>query len=191
MLARLQNREYDGDDHEYSAAERNTVRILDNRIYSSKVLRVNFTSYDVRRDQDSMNPRTNCNVMVLSPESGEGAHPFWYAKVLGVFHARVLHADPAASNKSVQTIEFLWVRWLGLVPGRRFGFKNARLPKVGFVPHTDPLAFGFLDPSLVLRGCHLIPAFADGKTSDLLPVMRSAARSSDEHQDWVAFYVMM
>lgn len=191
MLARLQNREYDGDDHEYSAAERNTVRILDNRIYSSKVLRVNFTSYDVRRDQDSMNPRTNCNVMVMSPESGEDAHPFWYAQVLGVFHARVLHADPAATNKSVQNIEFLWVRWLGLVPGRRFGFKEARLPKVGFVPHTDPLAFGFLDPSLVLRGCHLVPAFADGKTFDLLPVMHSAARSPDEHEDWVAFYVML
>ena len=73
MLAHLQNCEYDGDDHEYSAAERNMVRILDNHIYSSKVLRINFTSYDVRREQDSMNPRTNCNVMVLSPESGEDA----------------------------------------------------------------------------------------------------------------------
>ena len=65
-----------------------------------------------------MNPRTNCNVMVLSPESGEDAHPFWYAQVLGVFHAWVLHTDPAAANKSVQNIEFLWVCWLGLVPDR-------------------------------------------------------------------------
>lgn len=191
MLARLQNREYDGDDHEYSAAERNMVRILDNRIYSSKVLRVNFTSYDVRREQDSMNPRNHCNVMVLSPESGDDVHPFWYAQVLGVFHARILHVDPNATNKSVQNIEFLWVRWLGLVPNHRFGFKHARLPKVGFVPSTDPLAFGFLDPSLVLRGCHLVPAFADGRTSDLLPVVHSAARSPNEHNDWVAFYVMM
>lgn len=54
--------------------------------------------------------------MVLSPESGEDAHPFWYAQVLGVFHAWVLHTDPAAANKSVQNIEFLWVCWLGLVP---------------------------------------------------------------------------
>ena len=191
MLARLQNCEYDGEDHKYSAAEQNTVQILNNRIYLSKVLQVNFTSYDVHHEQDSMNPWTNCNVMVLSPKSGEDVHPFWYTQVLGVFHARVLHTDPAAANKSIQNIQFLWVRWLGLVPGRRFGFKQARLPKVGFLPHTDSLVFGFLDPSLVLRGCHLIPAFADGKTSDLLPVMRSATRSPDEHKDWAAFYVMM
>ena len=88
--------------------------------------------------------------MVMSPELGEDVHPFWYAQVLSVFHTQVLHADLAATNKSVQNIEFLWVRWLGLVPGCQFGFKEARLPKVGFVPHTDPLAFGFLDPSLVL-----------------------------------------
>ena len=138
-----------------------------------------------------MNPQTNSNVMVMSPESGEDVHPFWYAQVLGVFHTRVLHTDPAATNKSVQNIEFLWVRWLGLVPGHRFGFKEAQLPKVGFVPHTDPLAFRFLDPSLVLRGCHLVPTFANGKTLDLLPVMHSAARSPDEHGDWVALYVML
>ena len=125
ILTRLQNREYDGDDHKYSATERTTVWILDNCIYSSKVLHVNYTSYDVRRDQDSMNPWTNSNVMVMSPESGEDVHPFWYAQVLGVFHTRVLHTDPTATNKSVQNIEFLWVCWLGLVPGCRFGFKEA------------------------------------------------------------------
>ena len=129
--------------------------------------------------------------MVLSPESGDDVHPFWYAQILGVFHAWVLHADPNATNKSVQNIEFLWVHWLGLVPDCQSGFRFAQLPKVGFVPHTDPLAFGFLDPSLVLQGCHLVPAFADGRTADLLPVMCSAVRLPDEHDDWVAFYIMM
>jgi hypothetical protein len=191
ILGRLLNREFDGDEHDFSDADRNTVRIIDNRIYSAKVLRVNFTTYDVRRDQDSMNPRASCNVMVLSPESGEDAHPFWYAQVLGVFHTRILHVGPAATNRSVQNVEFLWVRWLGLVPDHQFGFKSAHLPKIGFVEHTDSLAFGFLDPSLVIRGCHLIPAFANGKTSSLLPFTPTAARSPNEHEDWVAFYVMM
>ena len=129
--------------------------------------------------------------MVLSLESGEDAHPFWYTQVLGVFHTRVLHIGPAAVNRSVQSVKFLWVRWLGLVPDHRFGFKSAHLPKVGFVEHRDPLAFGFLDPSLVVRGCHLVPAFADGKTLSLLPFRLMAAHSPDEHEDWVAFYVMM
>ena len=150
MLTCLQNHEYDGDDHEYSAVEQNMVQILDNRIYSSKVLWVNFTLYDVHCEQDSMNPRNNCNMMVLSPESGDNVHPFWYAQILGVFHAWVLHADANTMNKSMQNIEFLWVHWLGLVPDHQSGFKYAQLPKVGFIPHTDALAFGFLNPSLVL-----------------------------------------
>jgi hypothetical protein len=193
LLARLLGRPFDGDDSEegFSDSDRNTIRIIDNRIYSAKVLRVNYTTYDVRRDQDSMNPRTNANVMVISPETGPGAHPYWYARVLGVFHARVLHTGPSATNRSVQNMEFLWVRWFGIDPDHRYGHKVARLPKIGFVPESDPLAFGFLDPSLVLRGCHLIPAFSDGRTSDLLTAPLTIARPPDELNDWAAFYVNM
>jgi len=189
LLGRLLNKDYDGDETIYSDADRNTVRIVDNWIYSAKVLRINYTTYDVRRDQDSMNPRTHCDVMVLSPETGPNAHPYWYARVLGVFHARVLHTGPDARNRSVQHVEFLWVRWFGTVNGHRYGFKAARLPKIGFIEEDDESAFGFLDPSLVLRGCHLIPAFFDGRTSELLATLHSAARPPGEFDDWVAFYV--
>jgi hypothetical protein len=191
LLARLLRIPFDGDEEPFSDSDRNTVRIVDNRIYSAKVLRVNYTTYDVRRDQDSMNPRTNANVMVLSPETGPQVHPYWYARVMGVFHARVLHTGPSATNRSVQHMEFLWVRWFGMDPDHQYGHKAARLPKIGFVPDTDPLAFGFLDPSLVLRGCHLIPAFNDGRTSDLLKTPLSIARPPDEVDDWVTFYVNM
>jgi hypothetical protein len=88
-------------------------------------------------------------------------------------------------------MEFLWVRWFGTVPGHKYGFKAARLPKVGFVPDTDDQAFGFLDPSLVIRGCHMIPAFADGRTSELLTTQNSAAHLPGELDDWVAYYVGM
>ncbi|KAH7917017.1 hypothetical protein BV22DRAFT_1027096, partial [Leucogyrophana mollusca] len=123
--------------------------------------------------------------MVLSRESSPspGSLPYWYARVLGIFHARVLYAG------KVQPMEFLWVRWYGTVPGYRSGSKSARLPKVGFVPESDPSAFGFLDPSLVIRGCHLIPAFADGRTCDLLRGGPSAGRKLGEEDDWAAFYV--
>ncbi|KAJ7241209.1 hypothetical protein B0H12DRAFT_1074570 [Mycena haematopus] len=53
--------------------------------------------------------------------------------------------------------------------------KAARLPKIGFVSEEDPNAFGFLDPALVLRGCHLVPAFAGGRTSQLLKTVSSTA----------------
>ncbi|KAF7976664.1 hypothetical protein HWV62_6005 [Athelia sp. TMB] len=189
LLGRLLGLEYDGDEKAFSDADRATVRIIDNRVNFAKVFRVNYTTYDLQRDQDSMNPRNRCDVMVMSPETGPNAHPYWYARVIGVFHVRVLHTGPDSKNKSYQHMEFLWVRWLGIVPGHRYGFKAARLPKFGFVPETSPDPFGFLDPSLVIRGCHLIPAFNDLRTSDLLSANPSAGRPIGDTDDWRAFYV--
>ena len=91
-----------------------------------------------------------------------------------------------------ESVEFLRVRWLGIDPDHRSGFRHARLPKMGFVPDDDPDAFGFLDPSHVIRGCHLIPAFADGRTTSLMPYQgEMLARTPGEDEDWVYFYVNM
>jgi hypothetical protein len=52
--------------------------------------------------------------------------------------------------------------------------------------------FGFLGPSLVLHGCHLVPAFADGQTTILLhTVSRTAAHPPGETDDWTNYYVTM
>ncbi|KAF5368140.1 hypothetical protein D9615_010190 [Tricholomella constricta] len=142
---------------------------------------------DIRRASDTINPRAHNFVMVHSPETGEEAHAFWYAQVIGIFHAVVRHTGPRSHNPHTDhPIEFLWVRWLGVEPGHRFGRRLAKLPKLGFVPDTDPYAFGFLDPSLVIRGAHIIPTFAGGKTSELL-VQRSMTLGLSE--DWANFYV--
>lgn len=138
-----------------------------------------------------MNTRTHCDVMVLSPETGPNAHRFWYARVLGVFHAQVVHTGAAATNRLVQHVKFLWVRWFGIVPGHWYGLKAARLPKIGFVPDTDPSAFGFLDPSLVIRGSHIIPAFHEGRSTSLLSALHTAGQPPDETDDWISFYVNM
>ncbi|KIM53916.1 hypothetical protein SCLCIDRAFT_57625, partial [Scleroderma citrinum Foug A] len=50
-------------------------------------------------------------------------------------------------------------------------------------------AFGFLDPSLVLHACHLIPAFAKGRTDSLLPCSPSVVRENGDLDDWTAYYV--
>ncbi|KAF9465232.1 hypothetical protein BDZ94DRAFT_1281476 [Collybia nuda] len=192
LLGRLLNLDFDGDEAIFTNEERNSICILEDRIYSSKILRVNYTTYDMRRGQDTMNPCTHCDVMVLSRETGPKVHPFWYAHVLGVFHARVLHTGPQSQSHSIQHMEFLWVRWFGIEPGYAYGPSKARLPKVGFVPEDDPNAFGFLDPSLVLRGCHLVPAFTNGRTSDLLTTQApSAAQPPNETDDWTNFFVIM
>ena len=89
-------------------------------------------------------------------------------------------------------MQFLWVQWLGVEPGYHSGSKVARLPKVGFVEDADEDAFGFLDPDLIIRGCHLIPDFNSGQTSDLMPYDGpTVARLPEEKDDWMNFYVNM
>ncbi|KAH9840199.1 uncharacterized protein C8Q71DRAFT_702877 [Rhodofomes roseus] len=111
LLSRLLGKDFDGDEEQYSRDELDSLQIVGNKIYAHQVLRVNFTTYDVRRDQDSVNPRTHSDVMVHSCETEAGAHPYWYARVLGIFHADVYQHGRNVRNRSVQRMEFLWVRW--------------------------------------------------------------------------------
>jgi hypothetical protein len=78
-------------------------------------------------------------------------------------------------------------------PRYRSSPRYARLPIVGFVEDSDDLAFGFLDPSLVIRGCHLIPRFASGRTNTLMMLYQgpTAARAPGYTDDWTNFYVNM
>jgi hypothetical protein len=72
-------------------------------------------------------------------------------------------------------MEFLWVRWFGLEPDYQFETSKTCLPKIKFVHEDDQSAFGFLDPSLVLWGCHLAPVFSEGQTLELLKTTNPTA----------------
>ena len=89
-------------------------------------------------------------------------------------------------------MDFLWVRWLGVVPGHSFSSKQAKLPQVRFVEDLNDFTFSFLDPALMIHGCHLIPAFAEGKTAKLLSTCGpTEARSTSKTDDWTNYYVNM
>jgi hypothetical protein len=165
-------------------------------MFSAKRLHINYTTYDVCRDRDTVSASRFGSVMAKAPPSlcKPGDDPYWYAQILGVFCtvAAVLPTPRSTlKTKPAKSMEFLWVRWYGAVPETRWGFRHAALPQVGFMPDTDDerFAFGFLDPEVVIRACHLIPAFHAGKTSDLLvsPVP-SLARLPGEAEDWVHYY---
>ncbi|KAH7903466.1 hypothetical protein BJ138DRAFT_1107647 [Hygrophoropsis aurantiaca] len=94
-------------------------------------------------------------------EDAPDAHPYWYAQILQAFRIPVRHTSPGTNDLSLRTMDVLW-------PEYDWGFKDAHLPKVGFVEDADENTFGFLDPSLVIRACHLVPAFAAGRTTELL-----------------------
>jgi hypothetical protein len=175
----------------FTTEDRNSIRIRNNVIYQHATVRINYTTYDIRRDYDTINPQTHPFVMVLSPETHHNAHPFWYAAVLGIFHAEVQYMGLHPSDLRPKHTEFLWVKWLEPVYAYAHGRKNANLPKLGFVPDSDEFSIGFLDPSLILRGCHLMPAFSDGRIANF-----SALRSSPEARtgffyDWKHYYVGM
>uniref|UniRef100_A0A8H7Y0B5 Uncharacterized protein n=1 Tax=Psilocybe cubensis TaxID=181762 RepID=A0A8H7Y0B5_PSICU len=179
LLGRLTGRTFDGDD---------TDSLFDDEDLNT--MRTYYTTYDMRRAYDTISTRSHPFVMVLSPETEPGAHPFWYASVIGVFHADVQHTGPKSRNCSPKRVEFLWVRWLGVEPGYKSGRKLACLPKIGFVVEDDEFAFGFLDPSLVVRGCHLLPSFVDGRTNELLRTTGpTQARPPQETDDWMNYYV--
>jgi hypothetical protein len=121
---------------------------------------MNYTTYDLRREQDSINPRTHADIMVLAHEEDASWHPYWYARVLGIFHMMVEHVGPNSRRTESKQMDFLLVRWFGRHPGVASGWAAKRLPRVGFLSAGDSGAFGFLDPQEVIRGVHLIPAFA-------------------------------
>ena len=157
-------------------------------------MRINYMTYDVRRNGDTINPWVYPDIMVKSSETGLSVELYWYAHVIGIFHAYVLSTHPDVRVRTLRSMDFLWVRWFGVEPAPyHHGFRYARLPKIGFVESLDKYAFTFLDPTQVVRGAHLIPAFSTGCTSALLPVPRSVARIliPNEEDDWVNFYVNM
>ncbi len=165
--------------------------IRGNRLYLHKVVRINWTSYDMRRQQDSINPRTHPDILMLAPE--DSAHPYLYARVLGVFHAYVSRIGPQHSmDEEPQLMQVLWVRWFELDTRRQGGFKARRLHRLEWVPAGSDGAFGFVSPDCVLRATHLIPAFAHGKDGGAaLPGYSIARSDSGSNEDWRYHYVSM
>ena len=151
MLSRLLSLDFDGDERSFTPEQRNEMRLNLDRVVESKILQINYTSYDIRRAYNCVRPDGCSFLMTLSREEDPDRHPFWYCQLLKAFHIEV-HFCPGGVSHSKETLEVLWVRWLGIDPGHRWGFKHCALPKVGFVPKQgDSPAFGFLDPSLVIR----------------------------------------
>ncbi|KAI0748747.1 hypothetical protein C8Q80DRAFT_1121085 [Daedaleopsis nitida] len=142
------------------------VAIDQDRIYEHATMQINFTTYDLQRDQDIIHANTSkTGVMVYTPgvsaeEPTALDHPWSYTTVLRIFHANIVYVrGPGLITK--QRVDFVWLRW-----------------------HWAD-TFGFVDPSSIIRGSHYIPAFHHGRTPDLL--RPSTVR--DACGDWTYYYV--
>ena len=145
----------------------------------------------MRRDQDSVNPRTHPDVMMLAPDGA--AHPYLYARVIGIFHVMAFRAgDDLEGNDDTEPelIHVLWVRWFDLDTRAPGGLKARRLPRLKWAALDDD-AFGFVAPGQVLRAAHLIPAFAHGQSDAALPGYSVARHEDEDDTDWKYHYVGM
>ncbi|KAI0684253.1 hypothetical protein C8T65DRAFT_593884, partial [Cerioporus squamosus] len=176
----------------FSREQRNGLRILDNKLYSHNIMRCNYTTYDMRRDQDSINPRTHPDIVL--PDN-DPQHPFAYARVIKILHADVCYTGPdaTAASRRWRPLNILWVRWFELDTSYVSGFQHRRLPRLQFVDADHPSLnpFGFIDPSNVLRASYLMPAFNHGETKHLLGPSPLARRPMDNDADFMYYYVCM
>src|SRR5215471_21351866 len=61
LLAHLLGQDFHGDETLFTPQDRSTVFLINNRIYEHKVMRLNYTTYELRRAQDSLNSRIHAD----------------------------------------------------------------------------------------------------------------------------------
>lgn len=150
-------------------------------------MRVNHTTYDVRREEDVIHPSGyQYNIMALADGANTSStHPFIYGQVMGIYHANVVYVGLGMIDYQPIRLEFLWVRWYEQISDH-CGWRGLKLDRVRFRRWGDPDACSFVDPSDVLRGCHIIPRFREGKLYIDGKGMSPCARDSS---DWKEYYV--
>ncbi|EGO23151.1 hypothetical protein SERLADRAFT_371382 [Serpula lacrymans var. lacrymans S7.9] len=125
------------------------VILKNDRIYTHSIFCINYTTYNIRRAQDVVNPRMDhCNIMLLAPLDGFDTN--------------------------------LWYELCGPLD-RETDSGWYKLNMLCFVPMAEDDAFGFVNPANVLRSCHLVPAFHEGK---LHPNGIRMSKFAQDAQDW-------
>ncbi|KAG6904751.1 hypothetical protein DXG01_007397, partial [Tephrocybe rancida] len=191
LLAWLDGVSHSGDNYVYSQEEHAQLAFRNDRMYQHQTFHVNYTTYDVQRDQDMVKSTGPWrNIMLHAESTGDPlsgfANNFWYARIVGIFHVNVLNLR--CQNSRPEWMEFLFVCWMGQEPGWVSGWKSMCLERIGFVHGSDVNTFGFVDPFYVVRASHLIPAFVNGHTGRLLGQSR-LSRGATERNDWDTYYV--
>lgn len=171
---------------DFTPDDRQKLYIANGRLYGHQRLRIFYTTYDMQRETDLINMNAEYgkrDVMVASMNADD---PFLYARVLGVYHCNVSHSD-----KPEERIDVLWVRWFTRVnSGTGSGWNQFALDQLTFDPDLHH-QFGFLDPSRVIRACHIIPAWNSHRLShDNVITTDYAAIDGDYNLYYVNRYVI-
>ncbi|TEB21302.1 hypothetical protein FA13DRAFT_1643041, partial [Coprinellus micaceus] len=169
------------------------VVLQNGRLFSHKIMRINYTTYDVRHEQDVVHVDTpQCNVMLLNTDMPKTPtqiahwHPYTYIRVIGIFHANVSYIGQlpnGTTSYSPHRIDFCWGHW--------YEFNRAMdefaLERTSPYPLNSPQALRFFDPADILRGVHLIPQFSLKPMNTGLP---SRTRWGNKQQPlWNTYFI--
>jgi hypothetical protein len=67
---------FDGNMHEeFTDTDQNSIQFMGSKIYSVQTYHVYYTTYDLQRQCDIVNPRAHPDIMLQSP-AAEGAEPY-------------------------------------------------------------------------------------------------------------------
>jgi len=157
--------------------------------YKHNIMKLNYTTYDVRRAQDVVNPNTDHrDIMLLSAGDIDRAnHQYAYARVIGIYHVNVIYTGSGASDYRARRMEFLWVRRFMHTNDEpvQSTWSRRQLNFLQLLPAQHENAFGFVDPDNVLRGAHIIPRFAMGRRAD----GRVLSECARDLEDWRQYCV--
>ncbi|KAF8596784.1 hypothetical protein BDV93DRAFT_454289, partial [Ceratobasidium sp. AG-I] len=169
-------------DHpDFNDQEVGCVCFYQEQMYRHNTLRINYTSYDVLRQQDVINP-SNSHCFALLPadlSNNSDAHPFIYAKIISIYHAKVSYAGQQPCR-----MDFVHVRWLYYDQTHPGEWDIGRLDQVGHEAcktDQDLLdSFNFVNPSDIIRATHLAnpPGFPRVENPDHARSARGRARST-------------
>ncbi|KAJ3533279.1 hypothetical protein NMY22_g7397 [Coprinellus aureogranulatus] len=170
------------------------VVLQHDQIYSHKILRMYYTGYDVRREEEVIHVNTpQCNIMLLndrcSKETWAQEHPYLYGRVLGVFHANVAYARSYQGNASgerhtaFRRIDFVWVQWYEYLGAE----DEYSLDRLSLRSLQSANSLCFLDPQDILRGVHLIPQYPLGESTTPRPSFRWSDLKGQSI--WTAYYI--
>lgn len=137
------------------------VIIPNDKLYRHLTLKLTYTTYDIQRGQDNINPNSHPDIMMITHESEDDV-PYEYARVMGIFRAHVSYFDFKNPRTEPVQMEFLWIRRFELI-SRGSPFTTKRYTKVKFHDNSHRDAYGFVAPDKILRAVHVMPVFADGK----------------------------
>lgn len=167
------------------------------RLYAHQLLYINYTTYDVRRNQDIIHVNTpQSNVLLLNEEFfkeplSSSLHPYLYAKVLGVYHVNVSYLGDLPDGTQDLTphrFDLAWIHWYELLdPEEEWEVEpEFTMDRLGFQSLDSDGALDFVDPADIVRAVHLIPHFANGH---LDPVEIPRSKRFPAQGPWKAYYI--